>query len=131
MRNDKGFTTITQTQTDIEHMLNTMNAGVFKEKIEASLNAAAAGVVNVPRKAKAKVQITLTIEQVGDGSQVIVSHQLSSTIPTNRGQKSEVDVTETPYFVGRGGKLTFNQPEENDQGQYSLEKQADGILKNN
>jgi hypothetical protein len=126
---NKGFSTVTDTTTDLEHLFENMNAGVFKQKVEAYLNAAAAGVVNHGNgKRKGKVNIQLTIEQVGEGNQVMISHAVQSEIPTKRGKKAEVDTTETSFFVGRGGKITFDQPKEDANSQYSLEQQADGIL---
>lgn len=126
---EKGFSTVSSTMTELEHLFEHMNAGVFKQKVEAHFNNCAAGVINVPRKAKAKITLTFNIEQVGEGDQIIISHQIEASTPTKRGKKTETDLTETPFFVGRAGKITFDQPKENDNGQYSLEAQADGILK--
>lgn len=127
---DNNVSQVPSTATDIDHLLETMNAGVFKEKLEAYLSAAASGVVTFGHgKKTGKVVIAFSIKQVGEGDQVILSHTLQSEIPTKRGKKAEIDTTDTPYFVGRGGKMTFDQPKENGAGQYSLEAQADGILR--
>lgn len=126
---EKGFSTVTDTMTDIDHLLEHMNGGVFKEKVQAYINAAASGVINHGRgKRNGKVNIQLTFNQVGEGDQVIISHTVQSEIPTKRGKKAEVDTTETNFFVGRGGKVTFDQPKEDDNGQYNLDQQADGLL---
>lgn len=57
---------------------------------------------------------------MGDNDQVIVSHKLSTSNPTKRGKKFEEDITDTAFFVGKGGKLTINAPEEDDSGQFNL-----------
>ena len=56
-----------------------------------------------------------------------ISHKLKMVTPTKRGKKSEEDTTETPMWVGKGGKLTI-LPE--DQGQlFGIDGSIDGKLK--
>lgn len=123
---NKGFSTVTDTTTDIQHLFEYMNAGVFKQKVEAYLNAAAAGVIQHGNKKKAKVNLMFTIEQVGEGTQVMIHHTVQSEIPTARGKKAEVDTTETGFHVGRGGKITFAPPKEDANGQFALDQELDG-----
>jgi hypothetical protein len=54
---------------------------------------------------------------------------LSSSLPTKRGKKAEEDVTETAFFVGKGGQLTINQPAEEESGQFGLTHEIDGLDK--
>ena len=62
-----------------------------------------------------------------DEDRVKISHKLKMVTPTKRGKKSEEDTTETPMWVGKGGKLTI-LPE--DQGQlFGIDGSIDGKLK--
>ena len=61
---------------------------------------------------------------MGDNDQVIVSHKLSTSNPTKRGKKAEEDITDTAFFVGKGGVLTINPPKEEASGQFSLEHES-------
>lgn len=70
---------------------------------------------------KAKVSLEFTFQQMGDNDQVIVSHKLSTSNPTKRGAKSETDLTDTAFFVGKGGVLTINPPKEEISGQFNFE----------
>jgi len=130
MEENKGFSTVTDTTTDFDHLMEYMNAGVFKQKVEALLSECASGVVNHGNgKQKGKVILTFSLGQVGQGEQVNIQHSIQTATPTKRGKKGETDTTETTFFVGRGGKLTFDQPRSSDNGQYSLDQEADGLLK--
>jgi hypothetical protein len=83
------------TSTDVTEFMDELNAGVFKEKLAAVLSDAALGICVHGGAAvqKAKVVVEFSITQVGENPQVIVAHTLSSTIPTKRGKKMEVDTT--------------------------------------
>jgi len=127
----KGFKAVdvANTRTDIEHVLDHMNAGVFKEKLEIVLSHVVMGVINHGSgKKKGQVTVTLDISQLGENQQVEIEHTLKYKQPTKRGNKAEIDSTSTSFHVGRGGKLSFNQPKEDDNRQYSLEQETDGIL---
>lgn len=128
MSDNKGFSTVTDTTTDLNHLFDTMNAGVFKQKVEAYLNAAAAAVVNSHKKSKGVVNVSFEITPVGDSTQVMITHTVKAKIPLPRGEKTESDATETAYHVGRGGKVTFDAPKENahGQGQFGLNQEIDG-----
>ncbi len=120
-----------ETKTSVADFLGECNAGILMEKIGIALSLAAAAQINHGGgNKKAKLTLEFGFLQMGDNDQVIVSHKLASSLPTKRGKKSEEDVTETAFFVGRGGQLTINQPVENDAGQYSLDSQAEAIDRN-
>ena len=112
-------------KTDTTEFLRELGAGAFEPKLAHTLSEAAlATIINGQGKKKAKVNLEFTIAQVGDNDQVIVSHKIAASMPTKRGKKSEEDTTETPFFVGKGGCMTINQPKEDNSGQFAL-KQVD------
>lgn len=117
------------TATDLNHVLDHANAGILREKIEAMISEAARGVVNhgYGRK-KGEVTITFKISNFGDpeNGQVMLEHELKNSIPTKRGKKTEQDITESVFFAGRGGKLTFEQPKVDDQDQFGLVNKVTG-----
>lgn len=117
-------------QTDVNDFIEELGAGVFKEKLAHILSEAALGTVHFGQgNKKGKVTIELTLQQIGENEQVIVSHKLSNSIPTKRGKKSEEDITETPFYVGKGGVLTINPPKEDNNGQFGLNRERDGVSK--
>ncbi len=94
-----------QPTTDVNALLDDLDAGVFREKLGRALSDAAAGVVQTGKAGK--VTVTLDLKQIADSSQVDCSHKLSYTVPTAKGKRSEENTTKTPLYVGRGGKLTL------------------------
>ena len=115
-------------KTNVADFLGECNAGILAEKIAVALSDAAMAQINHGGgNKKAKLTIEFGFQQMGDNEQVIVSHKIASSLPTHRGKKSEEDVTETAFFVGKGGQLTIDQPKEDSAGQYSLDSQRDGF----
>ena len=113
-------------ETNVEEFIGELNAGIFREKLAHVLSECALGTVTHGNgKKKGKVTIELTLNQVGENNQVIVSQKLASITPTKRGKKSEEDTTETPMHVGRGGAMTATPPKEENSGQFTLEKQSE------
>ncbi|KZZ72442.1 hypothetical protein A3765_28385 [Oleiphilus sp. HI0130] len=115
-------------QTNVDDFIEELNAGIFKEKLAHTLSDAALGVViNGNGVKKAKVKIEFTLSQVGDNEQVLIAHKLAHEIPTKRGKRAEEDITETSMFVGKGGVMTIDTPKEDNNGQFQLEQDDDGI----
>lgn len=113
--------------TDVPVFLGDLDGGVFINKIAAALNEVSLGVLNNGQKGK--VAITFTVDRLSNSleeKRVVIKHQLAYSKPTPRGKTSEEDTTETPMYVGRGGKLAILQE---DQGQlFTLQGQTDGKL---
>lgn len=115
--------------TDLVHILEFADAGIFRQKLEAFLSEVARGVVNQDgAKKKGSITIALKIERIGESNTIMLTHGITAKIPTKRGERGEIDVTQTPFHVGRGGKITFEQPKEEYNGQYTLEQQRDGVI---
>lgn len=118
-------------KTNVSDFIGECNAGVLAEKLAFALSdAALAQVTHGVSSKKAKITLEFTFQQMGDNEQVIVSHKLATSNPTKRGKKSEEDVTETAFHVGKGGKLTINAPEEEEGGQFNLKTEQDGSASN-
>ena len=115
-------------KTNLNEFMGELGAGVFGEKFVHALQSAALGTLHASNGSKkGKVTVELTFQQVGDNDQVIISHKLASSIPTLRGKKMEEDLTETPMFVGKGGVLSINQPQEDTSRQFGLSVDQDGV----
>lgn len=107
--------------TNVQDFIGALGAGVLEKKLSMLLSQAAHGTILHGRGSKkGKVTLELTLQQVGENSQVIVSHRLSHSTPTARGKKTEEDITETPMYVGKNGKLTEEAPKEEFDGQFGL-----------
>lgn len=115
-------------KTDVPVFLGDLDGGVFNNKLAAALNDVALGVIN--NGGKGKVVVTFDIDRLSNSieeKRVHIKHQLKYVSPTPRGKVSEEDTTETPMYVGKGGKLTIMQE---DQGQlFGIDGQPDGKLR--
>lgn len=114
--------------TVVPDFLGELDAGIFVNKIAAALNNTALGVLN--NGGKGQVVITLDIDRLSNSveeKRVGIKHKLKFVTPTPRGKQSEEDTTETPMYVGKGGKLTILQE---DQGQlFAITGEVDGQLR--
>lgn len=107
--------------TNVQEFIGALGAGVFEAKLAALLSQSAHGTILHGRGSKVgKVTVEFTLKQVGENNQVIVSHKLSHKTPTARGNKTEEDITETPMYVGKNGKMTEEAPREEFDGQFGL-----------
>ena len=93
------------TSTDINALLDDLDAGVFREKIARAVSDVAHGVVNHSKAGE--VTIKLSLKQIADSRQVHCDHKVTFVQPTAKGKKSEENTTSTPLHVGRGGKLSL------------------------
>lgn len=99
--------TIASTSTNFNEVMEELNGGVFLQQVGRALSDVAMGVViNGDKSKKGKVTITFDMVRIGESSQVAVKHTLSYSKPTARGKTSEEAATDTPLYVGRGGRLT-------------------------
>ncbi|MBE0148281.1 hypothetical protein FOT80_02590 [Serratia fonticola] len=115
-------------KTNVPDFLGELDAGVFLNKISAALNATALGVLNNGGKGKVVLEFDLDrLSNSVEEKRVSIKHKLKFVTPTPRGKVSEEDTTETPMYVGKGGKLTILQE---DQGQlFTVAGHPDGKLK--
>ncbi|KAA0264823.1 hypothetical protein [Hafnia alvei] len=114
--------------TVVPDFLGELDAGIFVNKIAAALNNTALGVLN--NGGKGQVVLTFDIDGLSNSveeKRVGIKHKLKFVTPTPRGKQSEEDTTETPMYVGKGGKLTILQE---DQGQlFAITGEVDGKLR--
>ena len=107
--------------TDINDFVGELEAGVFKEKLAHMLSDVALGqVVHGGGNRKGKISVDLTFVRIGENNQVMISSKVSHTTLTKRGAKAETATNETPFFVGKGGVLSIEQPKEEFTGQFNL-----------
>ncbi|GAA0721577.1 hypothetical protein [Dokdonella soli] len=92
-------------KTNIAELLGDLNAGVFEEQINTALSDIAANVCTHGKKGELTIKFKL--QQIGEGSQVAVTHSIKSVVPKSRGKVTEEMATDTPLHVERGGRLTL------------------------
>ncbi|MGP5310569.1 hypothetical protein J4377_13690 [Halomonas sp. XH26] len=92
--------------TDVTKFIEDLDGGVLAERLGKVLSHAAAAATDNPKK-KAKVSIDLTVENIGSGSRVGITHKLAFKIPTEHGMQSEEHTTETVMCVNTGGEMTL------------------------
>ncbi|MCG3463090.1 hypothetical protein L7G72_14810 [Xenorhabdus bovienii] len=115
-------------KTVVPEFISELDGGVFENKLSASLNAVALGVLNNGGKGKVIVEMDISrLNNSIEEKRIMISHKLKFTAPTPRGKSSEEDTTETPMYVGKGGKLTVMQE---DQGSlFSINGKPDRKIK--
>ena len=121
-------------KTDVDDFIANLNAGVLKEKLEVNLSELAQSVSCFGEsKNPGKLALEFTITPLGgrDGTQVRIQHKLKTVTPTTRGKKQEEDTTETDFFVGKGGRLTIDAPQEYEGGQLELARETEVVKKIN
>lgn len=84
--------------------LEYLDAGAFEQKVNRAVRDTCVAVAAHGDKGKkGKVVIELTIERVGESTQVNMIHALKTTTPTPRGKVSEENTTQTPLHVTSHG----------------------------
>lgn len=117
-------------KTNVNEFLGELNAGILIGQLGLTLSEAAlATVLHGKGNKKGKVTVEFSFSQIGENDQVVVSAKLSKSVPTQRGKKSEENVTDTPMFVGKGGVLTIDAPKEDDSGQFNLGAEYKGNVR--
>lgn len=123
------MTDIEKTTTDLAHVLGHINAGILASQIEATLSDVAMNVVNHGGKTPGRVDIKLEIRNYGKNEdQIEVTAKIFMQKPKRYGVASETVGSEAIFFVGRGGKITYEQPLQAESGQLSLQQQRDGVV---
>lgn len=113
------------TQTNVNEFIGELNAGILVEQIGINLSAAALATIINGQGKKGRVSLEFTISQIGENDQVVISTKLSSSMPTKRGKKSEENTTDTPMFVGKGGRMTIDAPQVSLTGQFNLQQEVE------
>lgn len=122
--------TIASTATNVDEFLESLDGSVLKEKLAHMLSDVALGtVLHGNKQRKGKLNLELTVQRIGETDQVVIQHKLSHQTLTERGKKMEENTTETPMFVGKGGKLSITQPKEDNRGNFALVTEIDGRRK--
>lgn len=105
------------TNTDVNALLDDLDAGVFREKIARALTDVAHGVVEHGKAGE--VTIKLSFKRIAESRQVNCDHKVSFIQPTAKGKKTEENTTSTPLHVGRNGLSLFPQ----EQGKFQFNQQ--------
>ncbi len=92
-------------KTDISTLIGEINAGVLEQQINRALSDIAANVCT--HKKKGELNLRLKISRIGESTQVMVTTELRSVVPMQRGRMIEETEGETPLHVGRGGALAL------------------------
>lgn len=98
--------------TDVDQFLADLDGGLVVEKLGKLLSHVAAGVVDHHKKGK--IQLTIELGQISNASQVKAHGTLKFTAPTMRGEQSESQSFDTPFYVGSGGRVTLFPEDQTD-----------------
>lgn len=91
-------------KTDISQMIGELNGGQVEQMLNIALSDAALNTLTHDKVSTVTLQIKLS--RIGDSNQVSAVSTVAYKVPTKRGSRSEDYATDTPMYVGAGGKLT-------------------------
>lgn len=91
-------------KTDISQMIGELNGGQVEQMLNIALSDAALNTLTHDKKSTVTLKIDLS--RIGDSNQVSAVSTVSYKVPTKRGSRSEDYATDTPLYVGAGGKMT-------------------------
>ena len=94
-----------QKQPDIAHTLSEMDGGLLEKTLSMVAAQVAIGVIEHGRKGK--LTLTLDFEQIGESSQLMITHKIASTKPTTKGKITEEATTDTPMYTNMNGYLSI------------------------
>ena len=99
-------------RTDFVEVLGEMNAGIFLEQLNRAISDVAANVVNYGKGGQ--VNLSFKISQIGNSNQVVIQHDMKFIVPMANGRITEELESQTPFHVGRNGKLGINVSDQAD-----------------
>lgn len=118
------------TKTNVVDFISELNAGILINQLGLTLSEAAlATVLHAKGNQKGKVTLELSMAQLGENEQVVITSKLTKSVPTKRGKKYEENITDTPFFVGKGGVLTIDAPKVDNNEQFQLNHETDGKVR--
>ncbi len=107
--------------TNVTEFLRDLDGGAFEAKLARALSDVAAGVIDYEKSGK--IVVTLKLKRIGNSQQVMINHNLHYSRPTNRGDISENNETQTPMYVGSKGAMTiFMEDQEQMFGKFENKK---------
>ena len=90
---------------DFTTTLQELDAGVFVAKLTKAIKEVTLGTVE--HNKKGKVTISLEFKRIGESNQIMLSHKLSYSQPTERGSRGEDNETSTALYVAGNGAITI------------------------
>lgn len=93
--------------TEPSEFIASLNGGVFAQQLARAISDVAGSVIDTGKKGE--INVKLKLSQIGESTQVKVSHTLEFTQPTKRGCKREDVTLDTPMYVTTSGVVLFQQ----------------------
>lgn len=109
---------------DLDQFLDELDGGCLKAKLEACLNDIAAAVDIT--QGGGSLTIKFDIKSRKGRSAVDIKHTITASKPTMRGDTRTTDSEKTPMYVGRKGRMTLFEENQDDMfAADTLRKQAE------
>lgn len=96
--------------TDVHELIGDLDGGALESRLSRVLSDVAAGVID--HDGKGSVSVTINLSRIGNSYQVMADAVLKYKRPTSKGEVSETNISETPLYVGKGGRLSLLQEEQ-------------------
>lgn len=91
-------------KTDVTQMIGELNGGQVEQMLNIALSDAALNTLTHDKTSE--VSLSIKMSRIGDSNQVSAVATVKYKVPTKRGSRSEDYATDTPLYVGAGGKLS-------------------------
>lgn len=104
--------------TDVEQLLDDLDAGLVKRALALAISQAAGGAIE--NSEKGEVTLKLVFMPIEGTSQVHCEHTLKFLRPTTDGNQTESITRKTTLHVGAGGVVSLLQPRIDMFGQMSI-----------
>ncbi len=91
--------------TEISQFIADCDGGVFDGQVSQILSEAAMSTVTHGKQSK--VVIEFNMKRIGESQQVMIDNKLNYKMPTAKGSVSEDSTTNTPFYVGQGGRMSL------------------------
>jgi hypothetical protein len=106
--------------TDVAAFISELGGGVDEEIMSLMLSNIASAVDNTEKQGSINIKIDL--KKTGDGGNVSVKMKSTYVKPTKKGRTVEERTSETPMYVGTGGRLSIFPETQSDM--FGKHKQA-------
>lgn len=110
--------------TDLEMFMDNLGAGTVKDLLERLISdISLACMIQSEGKSKARkgtLKLDLTLYPHSEVDLLVVEHKINYSMPTSKGQKSEVIVGDCSFYVGKGGQLNERALDEDWRGQLDM-----------
>ena len=105
--------------TNLEMFMDNLGAGTVRDLLERLISEISLACM-VHGKKKGVLKLDMDFLSHPEVDQLVVQHKITYTMPTSTGKKTEETSGDCLFYVGNGGRLFEQPPEEDWRGQVDM-----------